>query len=178
MQVKNALELISREEKNKSLQSFFKELNDHTTNTFEFGKQFLAFLLHSNKKVNGNILSDVSFDGRTYETGKLHNLLESATNIVLESYVADMNLTHERTNKGAEYKSVDYAAPSSVSYGGGGGNSTQLAVYNNNRGGANVQSVRLDMAASAKNSPGKNMCSSFAYVSCPWHKACPYLCVI
>jgi len=45
--VKNALELISREEKNKSLQSFFKELNDHSTNAFEFGKQFLAFLLHS-----------------------------------------------------------------------------------------------------------------------------------
>lgn len=96
--VKNALELISREEKNKSLQSFFKELNDHSTNAFEFGKQFLAYLLYPTKKIGGNIIANAVFDGRTYETGKLHNLLESATNIVLESYVADMNLTHERTS--------------------------------------------------------------------------------
>ena len=54
--VKNALELISREEKNKSLQSFFKELNDHSTNAFEFGKQFLAFLLHSGKPFLSTIM--------------------------------------------------------------------------------------------------------------------------
>ena len=182
--VKNALELISREEKNKSLQSFFKELNDHTTNAFEFGKQFLAFLLHSNKKVNGNIFSDVSFDGRTYETGKLHNLLESATSIVLESYVADMNLTHERVNKGGDYKAVDHSynnnnSSSGGGYGGGnsgngnsgnggaggaGGGSTQVTMYSSSGGGsgngggmgggANVHSVKLDMTASAKNSTG------------------------
>lgn len=148
--VKNALELISREEKNKSLQSFFKDLNDHTTNAFEFGKQFLAFLLHSNKKINGNILSDVSFDGRTYETGKLHNLLESATSVVLESYVADMGITHERLSR-PEHKAVqEYSNHGSAS-----ANSTQLAVYGGGNGGANVHSVRLDMAASAKNNSGE-----------------------
>jgi hypothetical protein len=85
--VKNALELISREEKNRSLQSFFKELNDHTTNAFEFGKQFLAYLMFATTKVNGSLTSNRIFDGRTYETGKLHGMLEAATNIVLESYV-------------------------------------------------------------------------------------------
>jgi hypothetical protein len=99
--VQNALELISREEKNRSLQSFFKELNDHTTNSFEFGKQFLAYLLYPTTKIPGNLITNVAFDRRTYETGKLHSLLENATNVVIESYVEDMNLTHERTQPGA-----------------------------------------------------------------------------
>lgn len=67
--VRNALELISREEKNKSLQMFFKELNNHTTNAFEFGKQFLAYVMYPSKSITGNLLSSQVFDGRTYETG-------------------------------------------------------------------------------------------------------------
>ncbi|KAJ1423520.1 hypothetical protein B484DRAFT_451858, partial [Ochromonadaceae sp. CCMP2298] len=97
--VKNALELISREEKNRSLQSFFKELNDHSTNAFEFGKQFLAYLMYPTTKVNGNLTANRLYDGRTYETGRLHSMLEEATNIVLESYVRDMDYTAERTSK-------------------------------------------------------------------------------
>ena len=41
----DALEIVKREKKNKSLQELFKELNDHTTNTFEYGKSFLAYIL-------------------------------------------------------------------------------------------------------------------------------------
>ena len=129
VQVKNALELISREEKNKSLQTFFKELNDHSTNAFEFGKQFLAYLLCPTKKIGGNLTANTVFDGRTYETGKLHNLLESATNLMLESYIEDMSLTQDRlhnnntpitnTTNNNDAKETNY-------------NSTELVSYNNN----------------------------------------------
>jgi hypothetical protein len=122
--VKNALELISREEKNKSLQGFFKELNDHTTNAFEFGKQFLAFLLCPNKKIGGNLTANAVFDGRTFETGKLHNLLESATNIMLESYVEDMTLSQQRVSGSAGLLPSEAGNRSSA---GGGGDS--LVVY-------------------------------------------------
>jgi hypothetical protein len=49
--VLDALEVVRREEKNKSLQQLFKELNDNTTNAFEYGKNFLAYLLTTTKKV-------------------------------------------------------------------------------------------------------------------------------
>ena len=54
-QVKDAVEVVEREEKNKSLQQLFKELNDHTTNAFEFGKNFLAYLLMTSKKAGADL---------------------------------------------------------------------------------------------------------------------------
>lgn len=157
--VKNALELISREEKNKSLQSFFKELNDHSTNAFEFGKQFLAYLLYPTKKIGGNILANTVFDGRSYETGKLHNLLESATNIVLESYVADMNLTQERTAAGAKaidnHRYSSSAVSNSNPSAGAGANSQALVIRTD--GAFNNNGIALDMSADGKNSAGSGL---------------------
>jgi len=55
VQILDALEVVRREEKNKSLQQLFKELNDNTTNAFEFGKSFLAYLLSTNKKAGADL---------------------------------------------------------------------------------------------------------------------------
>lgn len=55
IQVKDALEMVQREEKNRSLQQLFKELNDNTTNAFEFGKNFLAYLLTTSKKAGADL---------------------------------------------------------------------------------------------------------------------------
>ena len=68
----NALEVVRREEKNKSLQSLFKELNDHTTNGFEFGKVFLAYLLYHSKKAGTDLTTSSKFFGSSFENGKLH----------------------------------------------------------------------------------------------------------
>ena len=89
--VKNALEVVSREEKNKSLQSLFKELNDHTTNSFEFGKSFLAYLIYPDRNAGNNLTSDPKMDGKTIETGKLHRILEQSTEVVFKTYVDDMS---------------------------------------------------------------------------------------
>jgi hypothetical protein len=94
--VLDALEVVTREEKNKSLQSLYKELNDHTTNTFEFGKNFLAYLLSTSKKVGVDLVSSGSLNGRSMETGRLHRLLEKATESVMKGYVAEMRASEER----------------------------------------------------------------------------------
>ena len=49
------MEVVQREEKNKSLQQLFKDLNDNTTNAFEFGKNFLAYLLTTTKKAGADL---------------------------------------------------------------------------------------------------------------------------
>jgi len=85
--VKNAHEMVSREEKNKSLQSLFKELNDHTTNAFEFGKTFLAYLLYPDRNAGSNLASNIKLDGKTLENGKLHRLLEQSTEVLHERFV-------------------------------------------------------------------------------------------
>ena len=55
----DALEVVKREERNKSLQQLFKELNDNTTNAFEFGKSFLAYLLTTTKKAGADLTRQV-----------------------------------------------------------------------------------------------------------------------
>jgi hypothetical protein len=94
--VRNALEITSREETNKSLQILFKEMNDHTTNTFEFGKIFLSFLLFSAKKIGSNLSTTVGYDGKSMDTGKLHYLLEKTTHVVFDTYVKDMEQAQRR----------------------------------------------------------------------------------
>jgi hypothetical protein len=94
--VKNALEIISREEMNKSLQLLFKELNDHTTNFFGFGKLFLAYLLFHSKKIGASITTTPSYDGNNLETGKLHYLLERVTSVVFETYQKDLEVTNNK----------------------------------------------------------------------------------
>ena len=94
--VRNALEIMRREEQNKSLQGFFKELNDHTTNVFEFGKFFLAYVLYPMRKIEGNLLHNRVFNGKTFQTGKLHRMLEKATGLVFETYSDDMQMTYDR----------------------------------------------------------------------------------
>ena len=88
--VTDALEVMRREEKNKSLQTLFMELNDHTLNGFEFGKSFLAYVLCTSKAGGANLLHCKMFDGSSFERGKLHRLLERATCSVMKLYVADM----------------------------------------------------------------------------------------
>jgi hypothetical protein len=73
--------ILEREEKNKSMQRLFKELNDHATNTLEFGKNFLAFLLYSNKKAGADLPSKVRYEGKTIGTGKLLRLLEETASM-------------------------------------------------------------------------------------------------
>lgn len=97
--VKNALSVVSREEKNKSLQTLFKELNDHTANAFEFGKYFLAYLVSPSQKAGSNIVASKLFNGNTFETGRLTRLLEQTTNIVFETYVEDMDQTIKRLER-------------------------------------------------------------------------------
>jgi hypothetical protein len=46
--------VVRQEEKSKSLQQLFKELNNHTANSFEYGKTFLAYLLTTSKKVRNH----------------------------------------------------------------------------------------------------------------------------
>jgi hypothetical protein len=104
--VKNALEVVSREEKNKSLQSLFKELNDHTTNAFEFGKTFLAYLLYPDKQAGTNLTTNLKLDGKTFETGKLHRILEQSTEVVFKTYVQDMNESIEN-QKSPELKALE-----------------------------------------------------------------------
>lgn len=61
--VLDALEVVQREERNKSLQTLFKEVNDHTTNAFEFGKNFLAYLLTTTKKAGADLTTSSKYDG-------------------------------------------------------------------------------------------------------------------
>lgn len=94
--VKNALEIIEREEMNKSLQLLFKDLNDNLINIFEFGKHFLAYLLYYEKKVGGGLVFSKQFTGNSILNGKLHHLLELTTNVVFETYMKDMDNTYNR----------------------------------------------------------------------------------
>eukprot|EP01041_Mallomonas_annulata_P009148 gene9148-18955_t len=101
--VLDALEVVTREEKNKSLQIMFKELNDSVTNTFEFGKGYLAYLTSTgSKKVGVDLVDSSAFNGRSYEMGKLHRLLVRATEPVMKSYVADMKATELRIENAAK----------------------------------------------------------------------------
>jgi hypothetical protein len=88
--IQNALEIVQREERNKSLQTLFMELNDHTMNGFEFGKTFLAYILYHSKSGGADLIHSNQFDGSTYERGKLYKLLMKATNSVMKVYVSDM----------------------------------------------------------------------------------------
>lgn len=88
--INEVLEIVSREEKNKSLQALFKELNDHTTNAFEFGKNYLGYLLSASKKVGADLLHSKKFKGDSYETGYLHHILVDNTEAVMKMYLADM----------------------------------------------------------------------------------------
>ena len=97
--VKHALELTRREEMNKSLQTLFKEMNDHTSNTFEFGKLFLAYLLFFSKKIGANLTTCNDYDGLTIESGKFHYLLERTTHVVFDTYVKDMEQTQNRISR-------------------------------------------------------------------------------
>lgn len=101
VQVLDALEVVQREEKNKSLQTLFKDLNDHTTNAFEYGKNFLAYLLTATKKAGADLTSSNRFDGDTYETGRLHRLLERNTDPVMKMYVADIRESDRRIEAAA-----------------------------------------------------------------------------
>ncbi len=96
--VKSALEIIRREEMNKSLQTLFKEMNDHTTNSFEFGKLFLSYLLFFSKKIGSNLTSANGFDGKSIESGKLHYLLEKTTHVVFDTFGKDIELSQNRIN--------------------------------------------------------------------------------
>lgn len=110
--MKNALEIVRREEMNKSLQTLFKEMNDHTINTFEFGKLSLAYLLFFSKKVGSNLTTANGFDGKTIESGKFHFLLEKVTHVVFDTYVKDMEQSQNRlaitNNDGAKYIENQY----------------------------------------------------------------------
>lgn len=102
--VADALEVVQREEKNKSLQVLFMELNDHTLNGFEFGKAFLAYMLYHSKPGGANLVHTKHFDGSSYESGKLHRLLDKATVSVMKAYVSDMRETDKRMESG---KAID-----------------------------------------------------------------------
>lgn len=81
--VLNALEIVKIEEKNKSLQLLFKELNDNVTNSFEFGKNFMAYLISTSLKLGADLSDWVVLDGETLETGALHRLLERYLFIII-----------------------------------------------------------------------------------------------
>lgn len=84
--ISDAYELTTREERNKSLQALFKDLNDHTINAFEFGKNFLAYLLYISKVAGADLTSSKDFKGKTYQSGRLHLLLVKVTDPVLKLY--------------------------------------------------------------------------------------------
>lgn len=136
--VKNALEIVRREEMNKSLQTLFKEMNDNTTNLFEFGKQFMAYLLYFSKKVGSNLTAAKVFDGNSIENGKLHFLLEKTTRIVFDSYMKDMELTYNRTHdrqmptlanqNESDYKSIQNSQNNIADAKGGAENSSTALV--------------------------------------------------
>lgn len=71
-------------------------MNDNTTNVFEYGKTFLAYLLYHSAKAGTDLTSSVKLSGVTYETGRLHHLLEAATAPVMRMYVSDMRATDLR----------------------------------------------------------------------------------
>jgi len=48
--LKEALTILEREERNRSMADMLKELNDHVTNAVEYGKSFLAYLLYAGPK--------------------------------------------------------------------------------------------------------------------------------
>jgi hypothetical protein len=98
--VSNALEVVQREEKNKSLQTLFMELNDHTLNGFEFGKSFLAYVLYHSKAGGSNLVHSKVFDGSSFERGKLYRLLDKATSSVMKMYVTDMRESDRRIEGG------------------------------------------------------------------------------
>lgn len=111
--VKEAHEVVAREERNKSLQTLFNELNDSTNNLFGFGKQFLAYLLCAAKKlgysVDSNNTSNI-FDGQTLEAGKLHRLVEQVTRPVFEAYKTDMDRSNQTLENGLLKALEDKAA--------------------------------------------------------------------
>jgi hypothetical protein len=94
--IENALEITLREEKNKSLQQMLSELNDNTINSFEFGKNFLAYLLSYSKVVGADLVTSKKFNGSSIECGKLHRLLIKGTDPVMKLYVEDLRKTEQR----------------------------------------------------------------------------------
>lgn len=104
--VSNALEVVVREERNKSLQTLFMELNDHTLNGFEFGKSFLAYILYFSKAGGSNLENSKAFDGSTFERGKLYRLLDKATRSVMKTYISDMRVADRGSSAVAARKDV------------------------------------------------------------------------
>ena len=86
--VADALYVTEREEANKSMAQLFKDLNDNSTNAFEFGKSFLAHLLFVSKPAPHDLVC--SMKGRTVEAGRLHRILDKATAPMMRLYVQDM----------------------------------------------------------------------------------------
>lgn len=104
--VMDALEVTEREEANKSMAHLFKDLNDHSTNAFEFGKSFLAYLLYVTKPAPHDLVSSITNGpangarGKTVEAGRLHRIVEKATAPVMRMYVQDMKSQQNRLSIG------------------------------------------------------------------------------
>lgn len=98
----DAYELTTREERNKSMQALFKDLNDHTVNGFEFGKNYLAYLLYISKVAGADLVTSKEFKGKSFQAGKLHLLLVKATDPVLKLYSQDIKMTEKRLEQAAE----------------------------------------------------------------------------
>jgi hypothetical protein len=79
--VDDARATLRREESNKSLQRLFTELNNHTTNTLEFGKNFLAYLLCASTAAGADLPSRARTQGSTYENGRLLRTLEETASV-------------------------------------------------------------------------------------------------
>jgi hypothetical protein len=128
--VNDALEVVTREEKNKSLQLMFKEMNDHSMNAFEYGKNFLAFMLTTTPKVGSDFInSSNQYDGSSVEKGRLHCLLLSVTVPVFQSYVTDMKDTALRIENGS---GVGYGAANAAILNGTGSNLLMFDKPSNN----------------------------------------------
>lgn len=99
--MENALDMVERENKNKSLQQMFMEMNDHTVNSIEFGKNFLAYLLCISKVAGADLVTSKDFNGKNMEMGKLHRILLKATDTVMSLYAVDLKRTEQRLGVGS-----------------------------------------------------------------------------
>lgn len=93
--VLEVLQIVRTEQRNQSMYSLMKRMNDHTLNCFNYGRAFLTFLLFADKQAGADLLAaSRELDQSTYARGKLAGLLSATSASVLR--IADETQASER----------------------------------------------------------------------------------
>lgn len=129
--VRDALEVVRLEARNKSLHALFKELNDHATNALHHGQRYLAYLLYARQKAGADLADGGrQLRGATYAEGRLLRLLERATAAAARAHVLEEGGQARFTSPAIENASQPSAALTAGEQkdGGGGGGAAELAL--------------------------------------------------